>query len=556
MKLLFLFAAIVCLTANLNIVNAQLNPPKSELFPLSIIHINDFHARYEPTDTAGGACESPNECIGGYARTVYTVRQLLEQQKDNNVVYFNAGDSFQGTLWYNVGRWNVTSQFLNLLPADAMTLGNHEFDHGVEGVVPFLDALDSPMLVANIDARNEPTMEGKYQPSMIIERSGRKIGVIGVILETTYDLSNTGKLIFRNESETILEEAAKLKAQGANIIIVLSHCGYDVDKLIAEKAGSEIDVIVGSHSHTFLYTGDTPPGPDVPKGDYPTIVRHSPTGHRVLIVQAGAYAKYVGNLTVYFDNDGNVVDYEGAPLYMGSDVPQDVLVQEALEPWRKELQGYSDRVVGTSRVYLQQKECASGECNLGNFYTDAMLHAFLGEQQYESTNWSNITIALTTQGNFRVPLPPGNLTYNHLFTMCPWDNALYAVTLQGSIIRALLEDSIAPFSASKKYSSRFLQISGLKVRYNTTQPVGRRIQDLKVLCTDCDVPKYVEFDEKNYYRVVVMEYLANGKNGFHLISDNARDIRRGIGDLEALIQYMQIMKPITAGIEGRITIFN
>ncbi|XP_019892555.2 apyrase isoform X5 [Musca domestica] len=324
MKLLFLFAAIVCLTANLNIVNAQLNPPKSELFPLSIIHINDFHARYEPTDTAGGACESPNECIGGYARTVYTVRQLLEQQKENNVVYFNAGDSFQGTLWYNVGRWNVTSQFLNLLPADAMTLGNHEFDHGVEGVVPFLDALDSPMLVANIDARNEPTMEGKYQPSMIIERSGRKIGVIGVILETTYDLSNTGKLIFRNESETILEEAAKLKAQGANIIIVLSHCGYDVDKLIAEKAGSEIDVIVGSHSHTFLYTGDTPPGPDVPKGDYPTIVRHSPTGHRVLIVQAGAYAKYVGNLTIYFDNDGNVVDYEGAPLYMGSDVPQDI----------------------------------------------------------------------------------------------------------------------------------------------------------------------------------------------------------------------------------------
>lgn len=66
------------------------------------------------------------------------------------------------------------------------TLGNHEFDHGVEGVVPFLETLNTTMLVANMDSTNEPEMTGKYQKSMIIERSNRKIGVIGVILETTY----------------------------------------------------------------------------------------------------------------------------------------------------------------------------------------------------------------------------------------------------------------------------------------------------------------------------------------------------------------------------------
>lgn len=94
-----------------------------------------------------------------------------------------------------------------------------------------------------------------------------------------------------------------------------------MDQLIAANAGSEVDVIVGSHSHTFLYTGDNPPGPDKPRGDYPTQITHA-SGHRVLIVQAGAYAKYVGNLTVFFDDDGNIVDFEGAPLYMGADVPQ------------------------------------------------------------------------------------------------------------------------------------------------------------------------------------------------------------------------------------------
>ncbi|XP_075154887.1 apyrase-like isoform X4 [Haematobia irritans] len=547
------FLLVAFLLNGITIAPAFAADTKSELFPLSIIHINDFHARYEPTDTSGGACEASAECIGGYARTVYTVRNLLEQQKDKNPVYFNAGDSFQGSLWYNIGRWNVTKEFLNLLPADAMTLGNHEFDHGIDGVVPFLETLDSPMLVANIDSTNEPTMTGKYKPSMIIERSGRKIGVIGVILETTYDLANTGKLIFLNESESILEEAAKLKDQGANIIIVLSHCGYDVDKIIAEKTGSVVDVIVGSHSHTFLYTGDNPPGPDKPKGDYPTIIDHS-SGRKVLIVQAGAYAKYVGNLTVFFDDEGNVVDFEGAPLYMDNKVPEDDDVLEALKPWHEEISLYGQRVLGSSRVHLQQKECSAGECNLGNFYTDAMLHAFLDDTLNKNRQWSDVGIALTTQGNFRVPLQAGNLTYNHLVTMCPWDNALYSLTLKGSIIVDLLEDSIAPFTGNVKTSSKFLQVSGLRIVYNITNEIGSRVQELYVRCTECDIPKYVTLNVDKEYRVIVMEYLADGKNGFSLIKDNAKDLRRGIGDLEALIQYMQSNEPIIAGLEGRIQI--
>ncbi|XP_011292815.2 apyrase isoform X1 [Musca domestica] len=556
MKLLFLFAAIVCLTANLNIVNAQLNPPKSELFPLSIIHINDFHARYEPTDTAGGACESPNECIGGYARTVYTVRQLLEQQKENNVVYFNAGDSFQGTLWYNVGRWNVTSQFLNLLPADAMTLGNHEFDHGVEGVVPFLDALDSPMLVANIDARNEPTMEGKYQPSMIIERSGRKIGVIGVILETTYDLSNTGKLIFRNESETILEEAAKLKAQGANIIIVLSHCGYDVDKLIAEKAGSEIDVIVGSHSHTFLYTGDTPPGPDVPKGDYPTIVRHSPTGHRVLIVQAGAYAKYVGNLTIYFDNDGNVVDYEGAPLYMGSDVPQAQDVIDTMEPWKLLLDEQISQIIGETKVDLLKDNCDRTECNIGNFFADAAVYAFTKLTPYDNVYWSQASIALINTGAIRVPLTRGNLSYGHLSTMSPFENKMTAFSLPGLELLNALEFSLneIDMDVGKTTSSIFLQVSGLKITYNITQPLGRRVQNVKVLCQNCEVPTYLPLDVEETYRIITSDFIAEGGGGFTMFRDHGQDLQKEMTDLEAVCDYVKDNTPIITGLDKRITI--
>ncbi|XP_034475422.1 apyrase isoform X3 [Drosophila innubila] len=508
-------------------------------FPLSIIHINDFHAKYEPTDTSGGICDESEECIGGYARTVYTVKRLLEQQKDLNPIYINAGDSFQGTLWYNIGRWNVTQQFLNMLPAEAMTLGNHEFDHGVEGVVPFLKTVETSMLVANMDCAHEPLMEGLYKKSEIIERSGRKIGLIGVILETTYDLANTGKLIFRNESDAIREEAALLKNQGANIIIVISHCGYEVDKTIARVAGDVVDVIVGSHSHTFLYTGDKAPGPDKPKGDYPTQVIHS-SGHRVLIVQAGAYAKYVGNLTVYFNAQGDVVDFEGAPLYMSADVPEDGNVLLALKPWQIELEEQSNRIVAKSRVPLQQSECSRGECNLGNLYTDAMIHAFVKDASPISPNWSNVTIALTSQGNFRVPIPAGEVSYKQLVAMCPWENRLYALNLRGEHLWQLLEDSV----------------SGLRIVYNLKSEPGQRIVSLKARCAHCQVPEYKPLQLDQDYRLVVMEYLANGKNGFALISDHAKDLELGPFDLDALMDYMSVIAPITVGLEQRIQFVN
>ncbi|XP_017125622.1 apyrase isoform X2 [Drosophila elegans] len=550
-------ARIVCLLLAVILVTvAPLEAAKKEGFPVSIIHINDLHARFEATDTSGGTCDEGEECIGGYPRTVHTVRRLLREQAELNPIYINAGDSFQGTLWYNIGRWNVTQQLLNLLPADAMTLGNHEFDHGVEGVVPFLEAVDTNMLVANMDCAHEPTMEGKYNKSMIIERSGRKIGLIGVILETTYDLANTGKVIFRNESDTIREEAQLLKSQGANIIIVVSHCGYDVDKEIAANAGDWIDVIVGSHSHTFLYTG-TPPGPHRPVGDYPTEVVHS-SGHRVLIVQASAYARYVGNLIVYFDDNGDVLDFEGDPLYMDHSVPEDEDVLRAMVPWQDVMEPLANRVVGQSRVFLEQSTCNRGECNLGNFFTDATLHAFIKDASYIDGNWSNVTMALTSPGTFRVPIPAGNITYKQLFAMCPWQNRLIALTLRGEHILELLENGVASMNASSPspWSSRFMQVSGLRIIFDLRASVGQRVSSVRVRCSKCQVPGYVPLDLKEKYRVVVMDYLASGKNGFSVISDNAEDLEVGPFDLDALMDYMSAVGPITTGIEHRIQIVN
>ncbi|XP_054729554.1 apyrase isoform X1 [Anastrepha obliqua] len=537
------------------IIIALLVPSISaDLFPLSIIHINDFHARFEATDTTGGTCDAGEECIGGYARTVYTVKRLLEEQKDQNPVYFNAGDSFQGTIWYNIGRWNVTSQFLNMLPADAMTLGNHEFDHGIEGLVPFLDTINTTMLVANMDARDEPDIQGKYQSSMIIERSNRKIGVIGIILETTYDLANTSNLIFLNESTVIQEEAKKLKAQGANIIIAITHCGYDVDKLIAEIAGDEVDVIVGSHSHTFLYTGDTPPGPDRAYGPYPTEVIHK-SGHRVLIVQAAAYAKYVGNITVFFDDDGNVVDYSGAPIYMGSNVPEDPDVVDAMQPWKSMIDKKAKVVIGESRVYLDMSNCSVTECNLGNYFCDAMIHAFAGLTPFADMAWTNVSIGLINTGGLRVPLRKGILTYAHLISVSPFENVLTAFNLPGHKLLEALELSVKPidFKNNSTTSAVYLQVSGLKITYDYNRPPGQRVVDVKVRCANCEIPLYEDFDSRKIYRIVAPSFLAEGGDGYKMFKDYGSDWQREMTDVDALVSFTRSRSPIYTGIDKRIS---
>lgn len=106
--------------------------------------------------------------------------------------------------------------------------------------------------------------------------------------------------------------------------IVVSHCGYEADKHIAENVGHKIGLIVGGHSHTLLYSGN-PPDNEVAYGPYPTAV-DSLNGSKVLVVQASAFTRYVGNLTVFYDEEGRVANWEGAPIFEDINIPQGKLL--------------------------------------------------------------------------------------------------------------------------------------------------------------------------------------------------------------------------------------
>ncbi|EDS27505.1 5' nucleotidase [Culex quinquefasciatus] len=484
-----------------------------ELFPLSIIHVNDFHARFDETNYAGTVCnpEVGDVCIGGYARTVTAVKELLATRE--NAIFLNAGDNFQGTLWYNLYRWNVTSRFLNMLPADAMTIGNHEFDNGVAGVVPFLETINSTILLCNVDRSDEPEFV-KYEKSMRIERGGKTIGIIGVILQSTSSISSSGKLRFLDEPSSVKAEAQKLKDEGIDIIIVLSHCGVDVDKRIAAEGGENIDIIVGGHSHSFLYSGDNPGIPGTIHGDYPTVVTQQ-GGHRVLIVQAAAYTKLVGDIVLYFDDQGIIQRWDGNPYYLGPEVIPDREIHEALIPWKQSVDELGNRIVGATLTDLPQSGCNFRECALGNLISDAYVDSctYLAEPGH----WTYAAIGLSNTG----------------------------VELRGDRLLQVLEHGA---------SNSNIQISGLQVVYNMTEPRGSRVQSVNVRCSDCLVPRYDPLDPFKYYRVAANSHMTGGGGGYTMFEDFGRNKVVADVDINALERFVQKRSPLLYGLEGRVTV--
>ncbi|VEN61869.1 unnamed protein product [Callosobruchus maculatus] len=518
---------------------------KNDGFQISVVHINDFHARYLETSNGAGACKSKNSCIGGFSR-LYS--QIMKMKKENpDSILLNAGDNFQGTLWYTIGKWNLTQEFMNKLPFDAAVLGNHEFDDGIDGVVPYINSLKYPVVVSNIDDSLEPKLQGTYTKSIVLQRGGKKIGVIGVTVSNCPELSHTGKLKFLPESASVNAEADRLiKQEGVFTNIVLSHAGYDKDLMIAENASEKISLIVGGHTHTFLYTGDNPEGP------YPTVVK-SRKGHDVLITQAAAFSKYVGNITVKFNENGDVTGYSGAPILLSHSLPQDENINKELLPWKTLVDAQGQKVIGSTLVSLDQTACQRKECTLGNFITDAMVFGYT--KHSDNSSWTYASIAIIHAGGMRAGIEIGDITYDDLSTVSPFGDTIDVGEIEGKYLKELFEDSAEPSFYNGKFNGiKLLHVSGVRVTYDLSQPKGSRVVKLKIRCQNCTIPIYEPLDLKQTYRLITCTYLAHGGNGYTILKDHLKNIQSGALDLDVYTDYIAHRSPVYQEIERRSVI--
>ncbi|ESO08196.1 hypothetical protein HELRODRAFT_75258 [Helobdella robusta] len=425
-------------------------------FTLHLLHTNDIHSRFEPFTRRSTKCKpgEPENCFGGVARRAGFINMMKKELGE--IMLLDAGDQFQGTPWFYFYKGHDSSHFLNKLKYQAMALGNHEFDNGVEGLRIFLGNVTVPILCSNLDQTTTPDFMKKVKEHVEITYKNHKFDVVGYITETVVQLSKTGDLKFSNELEKVKEVVTDLVRKGSKFIIALGHAGYEADKRMPREI-PDIDIIVGGHSHTLLYHGSSAGV----EGDYPTVVRHA-DGRRTLIVQAGTAGKWVGVLNVAFDEEGNVKSWSGNPVLMNLSIPEGMFKIEYLN---SNLSFMYTKVLCRTDVFLDanDKICCQQECTLGNLFTDAMV-SFFKERN------ANATIALTNGGGIRSSIDrgttslnhdnnSGDINYNEVISAFPYGDVIMVAETSGRTLYEALRHSISNFSPNKEKHGKFLQVS-------------------------------------------------------------------------------------------------
>jgi len=259
---------------------------------ITILHTNDVHSHIDPFPITDS--RYPN--MGGVARRATLVEAI--RKENPNTLLLDAGDIFQGTPYFNFYGGELEFKLMSMLKYDAVTIGNHDFDNGIDGLFAQLPHAQFDFLSANYDFKNT-VLNSHVKPYKIFVKDGIKIGVfgLGIELEGLVDPKMYKETIYLNPLEIAQDMSRILKEdEKCDLVICLSHLGYHYknekisDLELASKT-KNIDLIIGGHTHTFL-----------PK---PTVTKNN-VGENVLVNQVGCYGINLGRIDFYFDNDKNL----------------------------------------------------------------------------------------------------------------------------------------------------------------------------------------------------------------------------------------------------------
>ncbi|HEY0109423.1 MAG TPA: metallophosphatase [Fibrella sp.] len=225
----------------------------SKTTSLTILHTNDVHSRLDPFPMDG----SRNAGRGGVARRMTLIQQIRTQHP--NVLLFDAGDIFQGTPYFNLYKGEPEILAMNRLGYDAGTIGNHDFDGGIDNMREQFGKADFPFLIANYDFKNT-VMDGRTQPYRIFKKEGVRIGVFGLGIQPKGLIPDNlyKEMRYIEPIETSAAIARKLRTdEHCDYVICLSHLGYKyqdntVSDVVLAAKSQNIDLIIGGHTHTFL----------------------------------------------------------------------------------------------------------------------------------------------------------------------------------------------------------------------------------------------------------------------------------------------------------------
>lgn len=491
-------------------------------FHLHVLSINDLHGQIDITRNVNGKPVGRADYLTAY------LKQRINSYADKLVVH--AGDA--------VGASSPTSALLNDEPTinilntvgfDAATIGNHEFDHGVDAMMRLIHGGNSaktgsfpganfPYVCANVVSRS--TGQLILPPYLIKKVKNVPIGIIGVILQDTPSITmpaNVASVRFLDEATAINKYAAELKQKGVKAIIVLAHVagssaldggnpnGPIVD--IAKQIDPEVDVIMAGHNHAYL---------------------NSMVNNK-LLVQAYSYGTDFADVDLVIDHRTRDIVQKSAtviPTYQDQIKP-DPVATALINDASKKAGAIINQVIGTAAATLTGSQNPSGESTLGDLIADSQ-RAATGTQ-----------FAFMNPGGIRADMNQGPVTWGNLYTIQPFGNQLMTMTLTGSEVRTLLNQQW------QNGGQTMLQISGLKYTWDSTRPEGDRVVDILL-------PNGDKIDPNANYSVTVNSFLASGGDKFTLLLRGTNRVT-GPVDLDAMVNYIKSLnQPFNQGIDGRV----
>ncbi|MGD9581283.1 MAG: bifunctional UDP-sugar hydrolase/5'-nucleotidase [Vampirovibrionia bacterium] len=454
---------------------------------LTILHTNDLQGQIIPLIEHDGAKQTE---LGGLARIATVVQEVRNKKED--VLLFDSGDTIQGTLFTRLFGGEYVGELMSKLGYNAVTIGEHDFDKGPDGLRAYIKASSYPFLAANLDIKKDSVLRGLIEPYVVLDVDGINVGVLGLMTEDTNIFANIGEDISVSNPKIAARKVIDELKPKSDIIIVLSHLGLASDKKLAEEV-SGIDIIIGGGSKTKLST--------------PVIINNN-KGNNTIIVQANNQGRYVGQLDIAVnDKKVKLIDYK--LIKIESSIVPDVDFSAIITNLNDKLKEESEKTIGVTNVPLDgiKSHLRTEETNLGDLFADAVKDKF-----------NEVDIVFQNAGGIRGDgvIGPGKISEATIWEWHPFENKVVLLTLTGKEIKEVLERGVSNLPMSK---GNFLQVSGLTYAVDLTEEPQVLTEDNKAIKFQGDRISDVRVNGRplqytKNYRVAVNDFLSTGGDGF------------------------------------------
>jgi 5'-nucleotidase / UDP-sugar diphosphatase len=509
-----------------------------EIVYLNILHTNDIHGGIVPREATFLNPDFP-PMIGGGAYISAYADEVREQCELNGeyCLLIDVGDIYQGTPTGNYNGGEFVMDWMNSAGYDMMTLGNHDFDDGVENVLDLCQQADFPVICTNFVDSSTGEIPEPIIPYQIMDFQGIKVAFIGLATPDTYGLVTPellGSYIFLDEVETTRHYVQEVLEDGADIVILVSHLGHpgDPDRYLervydAWSRGEEytkdfsmnhaeltclvpgIDLIVSGHTHLGFAE--------------PWI---SPVNH-TLVVQGYANGTGIGRIRLAMDTETRTL--------VGFDLPEgeeyisllhdefwpDPETAGMIEEFRAVAEAGMDQVIAEA---IEQIPRGGAEHPLGRLIADAML-------------WSTgADVALMNRGGIRAALPRGPLTPRIIYQAIPFEEDLFVMELTGSQLKAILETGM-------QGRRRDMEIGGLTATRDQTMPDGEKMDNILI--------GGEPWHPDSTYTLVTTGYLAQGNVGYEIMLEH-EIVPANVSLMDAVTAYISQLGELEADNQTRI----